>query len=345
MATVAVLGTGNMGSEVARRLLDAETDLRVWDRTREKAEPLGDAGATVSDSPADAVNGARFVVTILSEADAVEEVMTGENGALEAMGDDAVWLQMTTVGLEVDRLVELAQEHGVAFVDAPLVNMTATGDEGELLVLAAGPEEVREGCQPILDAIGTSATWVGEAGSGSRLKLVVTSWLLGLAEALAETTALAEALEVDPARFLEIIDGSSIGVPYAQSKAEQMMKREFSAGFPIRLAFNEARLIVDAGERHDLDLALTRVIAGQLAVTYGRGHGEEDVAAVFRALTGEIEDLSQAEAEEETEEAAEAEETAEAESTGQTEGAETESSGEAGEGSTEEQADSNGETS
>ncbi|MFN2557264.1 MAG: NAD(P)-dependent oxidoreductase [Nitriliruptorales bacterium] len=343
MATVAVLGTGNMGSEVARQLLDAETDLRVWDRTREKAEPLGDAGATISDSPAEAARGARFIITIVSEASAVEEVMNGENGALEGMDEEAVWLQMTTVGLEIDRLIEVAQEHGVVFVDAPMINMKATGDQGELLVLPAGPEEVRERCQPILDAIGRTTTWLGEAGAASRLKLVVTSWLLGLAEALAETMALAEALEVDPSRFLEVIDGSQLGAPYAQTKAEQMMKREFEAGFPIRLAFNEARLIVDAGERNDLDLALARVIAGQLAVTYGRDHGEEDVAAVFRAVTGEMEELSQTQADEETAESAEAE-SAEAESTSETGEAQGEPSGNAGEDSGGEQGESNGET-
>ncbi len=337
MATVAVLGTGNMGSHVARQLLDAETDLRVWDRTREKAEPLGEAGAAVSDSAAEAARGARFVITILSEASAVEEVMTGDNGALEAMDDDAVWLQMTTVGLAIDGLAELAAERGTTFVDAPMVNMRATDDQGELLVLAAGPEDVRERCQPILDAIGSTTTWVGEAGTASRLKLVVTSWLLGLAEAVAETTALAEVLEVDPARFLEVIEGSQIGVPYARTKVEQMMKREFPAGFPIRLAFNEARLIVDAGERHDIDLAAARVIAGQLAVTYGKDHGEEDVAAVFRAVTGEME-LSQTDGGEETAETAEADSTSEA---GETEG---EAGGEAGEDASDEQDDSNGET-
>lgn len=338
MATVAVLGTGNMGSEVARRLLDAETDLRVWDRTREKAEPLGDAGATVSDSPADAVDGAGFVITILSEADVVEEVLTGDNGALEAMGDDTVWLQMTTVGVEIDRLAELARERGVTLVDAPMLNMRAAGDEGELLVLAAGPEDVRDRCQPILDAIGSGTRWVGEAGAASRLKLVLTSWLLGLAEALAETTALAEALEVEPDRFLEMIEGSPIGVPYAQTKGEQMMKREFLGAFPVRLAFNEARLIVDAGERHDLDLALAHVVAGQLAVIYGKGYGEEDVAAVFRAVTGETDEPPQTRAEDETEEAAEAESGSE---TGE---AEPEPSGEASEDSTDD-ADSSGETS
>lgn len=336
MATVAVLGTGNIGSELARQLLDAETDLRVWDRTREKAEPLGDAGATVSDSPAEAVDGAGFVITIVSEAQAVEEVMTGENGALEAMGDDAVWLQMSTVGLEIDRLAELARERGVTLVDAPMLNMKVSGDEGQLLVLAAGPEDVRDRCQPILDAIGSGTRWVGEAGAASRLKLVLTSWLLGLAEALAETTALAEALEVEPSRFLEIIDGSPIGVPYAQTKGEQMMKREFLGGFPVRLAFNEGRLIVDAGEHHDLDLALARVVAGQLAVLYGRGYGEEDVAAVFRAVTGETDEPPQTKSEEETEEAAEPE------SAGETGEAEAESSGEAGEDSSDD-ADSSGE--
>jgi 3-hydroxyisobutyrate dehydrogenase len=120
--TIAVLETGTMGEPIARNLLGAGFAVRVWNRTREKAEPLGDAGAAVCSSPAEAASGAGFVLTTVADAEAVAETMEGEEGALGALADGAVRLQLATVGVDAaDRLAELAAEHGVAFVDAPVL--------------------------------------------------------------------------------------------------------------------------------------------------------------------------------------------------------------------------------
>src|SRR3954463_16614397 len=115
---VTVLGTGIMGAAMARNLLAAGMEVRVWNRSREKAEPLADDGAKVADSPAEAADGAGLVLTMLADADAVAEATGGESGALSALPDDGVWLQMSTVGLEgQERLAGIADEYGVAYVD------------------------------------------------------------------------------------------------------------------------------------------------------------------------------------------------------------------------------------
>jgi 3-hydroxyisobutyrate dehydrogenase len=163
--TAAVLGTGTMGEPIARNLLDAGFDVRVWNRTRAKAEPLGDAGAAVCDTPADAVRDAAFVLTTLADGDAVAEVME-EDGALAAMDDGAVWLQLATVGVAAaEELGELAREHGVAFVDAPLLGTRAPAEQGELVVLASGPAELRERCTPVFGV-----------GSGTPATAAVSRW-------------------------------------------------------------------------------------------------------------------------------------------------------------------------
>jgi 3-hydroxyisobutyrate dehydrogenase len=145
--TVAVLGTGIMGAAMARNLLSAGMEVRVWNRSREKAEPLAEDGAKVTDTPAEAAEGADFLITMLSDAGAVEEAVGGN--VLPALAEGGVWLQMSTVGTEgSDRLEKPAAERGVAYVDAPVLGTKQPAEQGALTVLASGPEEVRERSQP-----------------------------------------------------------------------------------------------------------------------------------------------------------------------------------------------------
>jgi len=281
-ATVAVLGTGIMGAAMARNLLWVGMEVRAWNRTREKAEPLAEDGAKVTDTPAEAAEGADFLITMLSDAGAVEEAVGGN--VLPALAEDGVWLQMSTVGTEwSDRLEKLAAERSVAYVDAPVLGTKQPAEQGALIVLASGPEEVRERSQPVFDAVGSKTLWLGPAGAGSRLKLVVNNWIVGLIGVLAETTALAEATGVDPARFLEVIEGGPLGLPYAQIKGKMMIEEEFPTSFSLRLARKDAALVLEAAEKEGLRLAVAEAVAARFDEALDAGHGEEDMAAVYHA--------------------------------------------------------------
>ena len=281
---IAVLGTGIMGAAMARNLLSAGMEVRVWNRSREKAEPLTDDGATVADSPTQAAEGAGFVLTMLADADAVAEAAGGENGALSALPEDGVWLQTSTVGLEgQEKLAGIADEHGVYYVDAPVLGTKEPAEQGQLIVLASGPEEVRERCQPVFDAVGSKSLWLGSAGAGSDLKLVTNNWIVGLLGALAETISFAEALGVDPNRFLEVIEGGPLGVPYAQMKGQMMIEEEFPTSFSANLARKDANLVLQAAEANGLRLPLTEAAAEHFDEAINAGHGEEDMAAIYQA--------------------------------------------------------------
>jgi 3-hydroxyisobutyrate dehydrogenase len=281
--TVAVLGTGIMGAPMAGNIARAGFPTRVWNRTRDKAEPLAEAGAGVADSPAEAVDGADIVVTMLADGGAVESVMT-DGGALEAMRDDAIWLQTSTVGIAaIERLAQLAEQRGVTFVDAPVVGTKQPAEQGKLTVLASGPPEALDACTPVFEAIGGNTRRLGEAGAATRLKLVINNWLLGVVENLAETIAFAEGIDVPPETFLEAIDGSAVGAPYAQLKGKQMLDREFPAAFPLSLALKDARLVLEAAERHGVPSKLAKVAADQFERAEQLGHGDEDMAAVYYA--------------------------------------------------------------
>jgi 3-hydroxyisobutyrate dehydrogenase len=269
---VAVLGTGTMGAPMAENLASAGFDVRVWNRTAEKARSV--EGAQAFETAAEAAAGADFVLTMLSDGAAVEEAVRDIDFG------DAAWLQMSTVGIEAtERLMEIAGQ--VPFVDAPVSGTKQPAEQGKLVVLASGPEDVRERAQPVFDVVGAKTIQLGPAGEGTRLKLVINSWLVSMVEALAETIAFSEAIGIDPERFLETIDGGPLGPAYAQLKGKMMIARKFDPSFSLALARKDAGLVLEAAERHGFDAALVEVVARMMDAAIDSGHGDEDMAATI----------------------------------------------------------------
>ncbi|MGH3260041.1 MAG: NAD(P)-dependent oxidoreductase [Streptosporangiaceae bacterium] len=177
MRRVAVLGTGTMGAGMARSMLRSGLDVTVWNRSRERAEPLGADGARVAGTAAEAVAGVDAVVTMLWDGASVAEVMAG---ALPAAPDGVLWAQTSTVSVSDAgaRLPTLAAEHGARYVDAPVLGTRQPAEEGKLIVLAAAAAPFRDAIGPLFDAIGTRTVWVSERpGDGTALKLVANSWV------------------------------------------------------------------------------------------------------------------------------------------------------------------------
>ena len=282
--TVAVLGAGGtMGQPMARNIAQAGIGVRAWNRSHEKAEPLAGKGIEVFDRAAEAASGAGVILTIVSDADAVLEAMDGPDGAASGAGEGAIWLQMSTIGIVgTERCAELAEDQGLVLVDAPVVGTKKPAEEGKLTVLASGPDDALDRCEPIFEAVGQKTFRLGEAGTGTRMKLVVNSWLLSLVEGLGETIAFAEGIGIDPAEFLETISGGPIDNPYAQMKGRMMVERSFEPSFKLALAAKDADLVMEAIERHDLELPMLEAIEGRLHEA-AREHGDEDMAATYLA--------------------------------------------------------------
>jgi 3-hydroxyisobutyrate dehydrogenase len=189
--TVAVLGAGGtMGFPMARNIARAGIPVRAWNRSRDEAQPLTRDGIHISDTPADAARGAGIVITMLDDGEAVAEAMDGPDGALAVMPGanqdngnrtdepngppHALWVQMTAIGqAATKRCAELANRAGVGFVDAPVLGTRQPAEQRRLIVLESGPEEARPRTQPVFDAIADRTVWAGQAGAGSRLKLLI----------------------------------------------------------------------------------------------------------------------------------------------------------------------------
>jgi 3-hydroxyisobutyrate dehydrogenase len=281
--TIAVLGAGGtMGFAMARNLARAGFRIRAWNRSPDKAQPLTQDGAEVFDTAAEAVEGATVILTMLADAGAVLESMGGDGGALSAeLGSTSVWLQMSTIGeVGTERCLELARRHDLEFVDAPVLGTKEPAEQGKLVVLASGPERLRERIQPIFDAVGQRTIWVGGAGEGSKLKLVTNAWLVAIVEGAAEALALAEGMGLDPQLLLDAVEGGPLDLPYLKLKGKAMMERNFEPSFSLKLAAKDAALAEEAAGRHGLDLPLVRTVRERMQEGIPE-HGDEDMSATF----------------------------------------------------------------
>jgi 3-hydroxyisobutyrate dehydrogenase len=282
---IAVLGTGLMGAPIAANLAAAGHTVRVWNRTRAKAEPLASKGATVADTPAAAVEGADVVLTVLSDGVAVTSAM---QAAAESLPHDAVWVQASTVGIgATEDHIALARSLGLEFVDAPVLGSTKPAVEGKLVVLASGSEELRERVQPVFDVIGARTMWVGEAGASTKLKLVANSWVLALTAAVGEAVSLAEASGIDPKLFLEAVSGGAMDTPYLQMKGNAIIERSFEPAFTVRNALKDALLVNEAAVRGAVQLDVAQAASARLNRAVTKGHGDEDMAASYYASRDE----------------------------------------------------------
>ncbi|MGW2565260.1 NAD(P)-dependent oxidoreductase [Streptomyces sp. NPDC001537] len=281
--TVGVLGTGIMGAAMARNLARAGHAVRAWNRTRAKAEPLAADGAHIADTPAEAVQGADVVLTMLYDGPATLDVM---RQAAPALRPGAAWVQSTTAGIEaIPHLAAFAAEHGLVFFDAPVLGTRQPAEAGQLTVLAAGPVEGRAAVEPVFDAVGARTMWTGDvAGGATRLKLVANSWVLAATAAAGEVLALSRALDVDPQNFFDLIAGGPLDMGYLKVKAGLVLDDKLSpAQFAVDTAAKDARLIVEAGQRNGVRLDVAAATAERMERAAAQGHGDEDMAAAYFA--------------------------------------------------------------
>jgi 3-hydroxyisobutyrate dehydrogenase len=280
MNTVAVLGAGGtMGMGMARNLAQAGMQVRAWNRTFEKLDQLaGEENLQRCERVAEAIDGAEAIITMLSDTEAV--IGIAREAAPHASAG-AIWLQTSTIGIEGTKLCgELADQNDLVFVDAPVLGTKQPAEKGELVILASGPERARDVLEPIFEAIGKRTMWVGEAGTGSRLKVAINSWIVTVVEGAAETLALAEGAGIDPALVLDAISDGPLDLPYLRLKGKAMLERDFTPSFRLSLAAKDAELAVGTARSAGLDLPMLEAISARM-VEAAREHGDEDLAATY----------------------------------------------------------------
>src|SRR5664279_911846 len=257
---VAVLGMGVMGHGMAASALRAGIPTIVWNRTREATRDLAELGAEVAETAADAAGRAAIVLTMVTDAEAVISIAR-DQGMLAALAPDAIWVQMSTIGVAgIDRVAAVvgAERPDVTLLDAPVSGSKDPAEHGQRTI------------------------WVGEVGAGTRLKLVNNTWLAFAAEAVSTSVALAQRLGLETQTVLDALGGGAVVSAWQAAKLQRIANGEFSAQFALSLALKDVHLALQAAG--DDRFAVLACLADEWQHVVDQGLGDQDLIIVTRAL-------------------------------------------------------------
>jgi 3-hydroxyisobutyrate dehydrogenase len=280
--TVGWIGTGRMGAALVERMLAANVDIWVYNRTRSKAEPLAAKGAKIVDSPAD-LAGRDIVFTMVAGPDDVLEVTLGEQGVLSR--DDqrpGILVDSTTIDTTSSQLLtEKAAELGTAVLAAPVSGNPKVVKSGQLTVVASGPREAYEKARPYLECFGRKVTYVGE-GDEARLVKICHNLMLGVVtQSMAEITLLAEAAGVSRFDFLEFLNDSVMGSTFTKYKTPAFVNLDYTPTFTWHLLRKDFELGLESGRQLDVPLPTAALVHQIVIDGIGRGFGDQDFASML----------------------------------------------------------------
>jgi len=291
MTTVAVVGTGRMGSAMARSLARGGASLTLHNRSPEPARVLAaELGARVSASAAEAASGADVAITMLADGDAVRAMWDGPSGLVSGAHDGGVLVDMSTVPPDTLASFEAAvRRRGSGILDAPVSGSTTLAESGQLTIMAGGTADDLERARPALDLVAKQVTHVGPLGSGAALKLAVNALIFAINTSVSEALVLAEEAGIDRALAYEVFTSSAAGAPFVGYKRDSFVSPDGTpVAFFLDLAAKDLRLIIGLADQLGVPMAQARVNQQIIAEASARLGGDRDASAVavhLRQLT------------------------------------------------------------
>ncbi len=282
---VGFIGLGNMGSAIARKLIQAGHTLTVYNRTRARAEQFASLGARVAGTPAEAAVDAEALITMLADDTAVEAVIFSPGNGIQALPGGAVHISMSTISVELSRrLARAHSEKHQHYLATPVFGRPDVAAAGKLFIVAAGPAEQIGRCQSLFDAIGQKTFPIGdEAHAANVIKLAGNFLLTTVIESLGEAFALGRKFGIDPHAFLDILTNSLFTAPVYQNYGSMIASDKFEpAGFKLPLGFKDNRLLLSAAEEAAVPMPLASVVHDRFVAALAQGLGESDWAAIAR---------------------------------------------------------------
>ncbi len=278
------VGLGNMGGNMAARLLAAGYPVSGWQRSREHAAHLIEQGLEWRETPRAVADGAEVVVTSLPDDAVLEEVAVGANGILAGLGDDKVWLDMSTVSPQKSReLATRVRGEGAWMLDAPVSGSVPQVQAGTLTIMVGGDEDAFSRVEPVLRELGTP-NYIGENGQGLALKLAINISLAVQMLAFAEGLLLAERSGIDRQRALDVMEESPIGSPMLRARASIILEPPEEAWFDLRFMHKDIELALDAARDLGIPLPTAERADEVLEQAAALGFERRDLAALFQAL-------------------------------------------------------------
>lgn len=285
--TIAFTGLGAMGAPMAENLLAAGFALRVWNRGPGRAEPLAARGATVCATPAEAMRGAAFVVSMVADDEATRQVMLGEHGVVGAAAPGTTIVDSSTNTPAMAREVaHAAAARGVHHLDAPVSGSIAQARGRELVFMVGGPRAAFDAAQPLFAAMGRMSRHMGESGAGATIKLVNNMLSGTMNAALAEAMSVALAAGLDPEAVRELLGEGAAGSRLVKTKIPKMAAGDFSPQFQLGLMEKDLRYFLGLAQELDRPVPVAALVRSQMQAARRAGLGTQDVSALFAHITG-----------------------------------------------------------
>jgi 3-hydroxyisobutyrate dehydrogenase-like beta-hydroxyacid dehydrogenase len=285
---VGFLGLGIMGSRMAANLARAGFPLTVWTHTPGKAaEWASEHGATAAQTPAEVAADSDVVVSMVVDGEQVSSILLGEVGVVQSAHPGLLCVDMSTIGPADTRTIgAVLRERGVGMLDAPVTGSSPRAEEGSLTIMVGGERESFERVRPLLERMGRLIAYVGELGQGQMLKLINNSLGAANAAAVAEALLLAHATGVDLDALVEVASAGSGASAQLTMKSGPMREHDFSTMFKTAHMLKDVRLCLEEAQKAGVPFPAAAHARDVLAATMGRGHADDDYAALIEAAEG-----------------------------------------------------------
>jgi 3-hydroxyisobutyrate dehydrogenase-like beta-hydroxyacid dehydrogenase len=284
LPAVAVVGLGKMGAAIAERVLAAEYPLIVYNRTPERAASLLERGATLIESPRDALREADLCVTMVTDDAALAATAAGADGVLAGARPGTTLIDMSTISVAGSKAVAgAAADAGVHYLRAPVSGNPGVVRAGNLTIIVSGPDGPFRAAEPLLRTIGPTVFHVGGAEEARVVKLALQVLIAGTVELMGEALVLAEGQGVDRAKLLEVMGASAIGSPFVRYKTEPLLREDYSATFTTAMMLKDIDLVLALVESAGT-LPLTEVLRTLLAETAAASYADSDLMALYLHL-------------------------------------------------------------
>lgn len=275
------IGVGRMGFQLVTRLLEAGYDVAVYNRTRSKAEPLAEKGASIVDRPVDLADR-DLVFSMVAASKDLEQVMLGEGGLLTGDAVPGIIADSSTVSVEAGELIrEAAGKRGTDVLATPVSGNPAVIAAGKLTVAVSGPRAAYDRAEDVLKAFGRGVTYVGEGESARLVKIAHNVFLGVVTQSLAEITVLAEKGGVSRQAFLDFLNDSVMGSTFTRYKSPAFVNLDFKATFTMPLLQKDFDLGLDAGDELGVPMPIASATRQIVAQEVGEGNHEDDFATLL----------------------------------------------------------------
>ncbi len=278
---VAFLGMGIMGRPMAANLVKAGHEVSIWNRTPGKNVE----GARSASSPADGARGAEVVWMCVSDTKAVEGLLFGPGGVDQSIAEGMVVVDSSTISPSATRrFADRLKARGADYVDAPITGSKIAAENGSLIFMAGGDESALARLQPLFQAMGKQVFHMGETSKGQATKLVMNLQIALIYEGFAEALTLGAKLGVDISRLLPLVQASMVRSGVVDYKAPFVLKRDFSANFPLRLMLKDIHLALDAAKESRVRLPGLEAVEEVYDLAAEEGQKDLDYAATLTLL-------------------------------------------------------------